>query len=68
MKKTINTKGIFDKIENALTLFYMSKNLNKLNDIPFNTFEISLFIEEYLKDTTLNIEELNKKVKEHFEQ
>ena len=41
--------GIFDVIEDALTLFYMKKGLTKLKDIPFNTFEASLFIEDYIK-------------------
>jgi hypothetical protein len=42
--------NIFDHIEDAITHFYIKKGLDKIGDIPFNTFELSLFIEEYLKD------------------
>jgi len=48
MKMELN--NIFDHIEDAITHFYIKKGLDKIGDIPFNTFELSLFIEEYLKD------------------
>jgi len=43
-------EGIFDIIEDGLTYFYEQVGLSKLRDIPFNTFECSLFLEEYLKN------------------
>ncbi|MFW6233439.1 MAG: hypothetical protein ACOC3Z_02130 [Nanoarchaeota archaeon] len=67
-RKKIEIEGIFDIIENAITLFYMEKGLRKITDIPFNTFELSLFIEEYLKNPRLDSEEIMKNLRNNLKQ
>lgn len=63
-KEMIKVEGIFDGIENALTYYYMELGLKKLIDIPFNTFEASLFIEEYLKTGNTSLKKLLSQLKE----
>lgn len=71
MNEEIKLEGIFDKIENAITYYLMEKKVNKceLWKYDINVFELSLFIEEHLKNNQMvTLEQLNEILKQEKEE
>jgi len=62
MKTTIRLEGIFNKIEDAIHYYY-KENKIKPFEIQLNVFELSLFIEEYLKTGNTSLKDFYKKLR-----